>query len=133
MYEGKTKKHSQSESKKNLRTQISPRCIHKLSEVHGLSHVENRAIRIPSKPKPLWILVFHVRVGTKRWLQVYWRLRQNLASTRNFEIGTNQEGGRSTEPHGHLMLGGNLIVYGHPYFQQQSKGLVRQSGKCHRE
>ena len=120
-------KQSQSESKKALGTQIFPRCIHKLSEVHGLSHIESRAVRVPSKSKPLRILVFHVRVGTKRWLQVYWRLRQNLASTGNFKYGTDQEGGRSIEAHGHLMLGDrNLIVYGQPYFQQPLKGFIRQ-------
>ena len=65
--------------------------------------------------------------------KVLWRLRQNLASTGNLKNGTNQEGGRSTEAHGRLMVEGNLIVYGHPYLQQPLKGLVRQSGECHRE
>jgi len=40
----------------------------------------------------------------------------------------------STEAHGHLMLSdGNMIMYDHPFFQQSLKGLIRQSGKCHRE
>ena len=113
---------------KSAGTQVFPRCIQKLSEVQGLPHIENRAVRTPSKSKPLRILDFHIRVGTKRRLQVYPGLQKNIASIRNFKNGTDQDGRQPKEPHSYLALGeGNSIVYGHPYFQQPLKGLGRQS------